>query len=282
MALAVAVPQNIALDVADLPWLRQHGEAVSFAAAHRELTRLRDQFRDTDTIEVDLTEEEFHWRGWIAGHPLAEELIGPGVRAFSFIRLTTGDSNLNEARADFLLRRVDGWDVRLHPQTTRHRVTGRKEALPVWGHYSDQWHADTHHPTRNQALASSRGQSSTGPTAGPSAAYVGMSQADTIGTREACRFLNRKVEEWTALGHPRGPFRSDLTDCGEFTWPYYVQGRAWYNALGDSRIVEFGFAWSDLKEAPVFVGKLDDGRDFQVHARKNKLEWGLEGVNAEP
>ena len=48
------------------------------------------------------------------------------------------DKNLQEKRGDFLLRRTDGVDIRLHPQKLKHPVTGLKEAHPVYGSW-DIW-----------------------------------------------------------------------------------------------------------------------------------------------
>lgn len=275
----MALAQAPALRIEDFPGLRNRH--VSFPAAHRELTRLRDLTRGTDTVRMDLTNidvgEPFDWRGWVANRDDAAQLVGPGVWAFWFVRLTTRDSNLDEPRADFLLRRVDGQDVRLHPQTTVHKVTRRKEANPVWGNWEAQWHPSTPLSAQNDALASTRGQSS-------HSAFVGMSRADAVGAREACAYLDRKLQEWTERPHPRGLFREDITEGGAFLWPFYVQGRAWYGLLGDHNITRFEVAWHDTLETPVFVGALADGNLFHIHPRartqRQEFRWGTDGVSA--
>ena len=157
--------------------------------AHRELTSLREPTRFEHAVELcdparlasslGRAGSDFDWRGWVANRDGAAELVGPGVWAFWFVRLDTKDSNLDEPRADFLLRRVDGQDVRLHPHTTRHKVTRRKEAIPVWGTRGTQWGPSTNLGDQDRALASARGPSS-------QSAFVGMPQSDATSARDAC------------------------------------------------------------------------------------------------
>ena len=140
---------------------------VSFSAAHRFFTALRDRHRATqnDVFLHDLTDsQEFDWKVWVSQRPDVEDIVGPGIYRFAFVWVSSMDNNLRERRGDFLVSRIDGLDIRLHPQETRNRQTGMKEALPVRGSWAEQWSPETpaplHHEALLCALAASQGQAS--------------------------------------------------------------------------------------------------------------------------
>ena len=77
---------------------------VSFAAAHRFLTTLRDRHRDTqnNVFSHDLTDSrEFDWKVWVSQRLDAADIVGPGIYRFAFVWLSSTDSNLRERRGGF-------------------------------------------------------------------------------------------------------------------------------------------------------------------------------------
>ena len=63
----------------------------------------------------DLTDsQEFDWKVWVSQRPGVEDIVG-----FAFVWLSSTDSNLRERRGDFMVSRIDGIDIRLHPQRRR-------------------------------------------------------------------------------------------------------------------------------------------------------------------
>ena len=55
---------------------------VSFPAAHRFLTTLRDRHRDTqnNVFSHDLTDSrEFEWKVWVSQRLDAADIVGPGI-----------------------------------------------------------------------------------------------------------------------------------------------------------------------------------------------------------
>ena len=70
---------------------------VSFPAAHRFLTTLRDRHRATqnDVFLHDLTDsQEFDWKVWVSQRPDAANIMGPGIYRFAFVRASSTDTNL--------------------------------------------------------------------------------------------------------------------------------------------------------------------------------------------
>ena len=285
---ALAAPLLLGLGPGDLDEYRHDGP-VSFPEAHRFLTVMRDRHRDTQDDDVfhDLTDSsEFRWRAWVSQRPDAETIVGPGIFRFAFVWVAATDNNLHEKRGDFVLSRVDGVDIRLHPQQRKNRATGMKEATPVWGSL-DQWLPQHTAQFRHEALAASQGQALQ-----PPQAYRGLSQADAISGRAARQFLEQEMATWWQLPHPRGPFRADITSGtsassqGQFDWPYYVQRRTWFQMHFVSEafsITKFELAWSDGRGHAVFVGCRSDGRSFTVdpwaRSQDREFSWGSDDVS---
>ena len=104
---------------------------VSFPAAHKFLTELRDLHGHTqnNVFLHDLTDSlKFNWKVWVSQRPDAADIVGLGINRFAFVWLSSMDSNTKERRGDFLVQRVDGIDICLHPQQKPNRETGLKEA----------------------------------------------------------------------------------------------------------------------------------------------------------
>ena len=54
------------------------------------------------------------WRVYLAFHPVARQIIGDDVYRFEVGSLGAWDANVEQRCVDFVVRRVDGTDVRLH------------------------------------------------------------------------------------------------------------------------------------------------------------------------
>ena len=165
-----------------------------------------------------------------------------------------------------------------------------KEALQVWGALG-QWLHGIGAQGRHEALAMSEGQATQ-----PPPAYLGLSQADAVGGREAKKFLEQETDTWYRQPYPRGPFRADITSGvsasassqGQFDWAYYVQRRAWFKqhfVSEDSMIsiTKFEVAWSDRHGHAVFVGCRSDRWSSMVNpwARNmvEELSWGTDDIS---
>ena len=96
---------------------------------------------------------------------------------------------------------------------------------------------------------------------------------------------------WDSKPHPRGPFRADITEGvsassqSQFNWPYFVQGRAWYNTHFEGApfdIQSFEVVWDNNKNQAVFLGTRADQVKFTVNPRarnqKEELSWSTDGI----
>ena len=158
----------------------------------------------------------------------------------------------------------------------------------MWGSL-DQWLHGIGAQGRHEALAMSQGQATQ-----PPPAYLGLSQADAVGGREAKKFLEQETDTWYRQPYPRCPFRADITSGasasassqGRFNWAYYVHRRTWFLqhfVSEDSTITQFEVAWSDRLDRAVFVGCRSDGRSFTVNpwARNmvQEFSWGSDNIS---
>ena len=158
----------------------------------------------------------------------------------------------------------------------------------MWGSL-DQWLPEFTAQFRHEALAASQGQAPQ-----PPPAYLGLSQADSVGGREARKFLEQETATWLRQPCPRAPFRADITSGasasassqGRFNWAYYVHRRTWFQqhfVSEDSTIRKFEVAWSDRHNHAVFVGCRSDGRSFTVNpwARNmvQEFSWGSDNIS---
>ena len=92
---------------------------------------------DNDKEVLDLTDRpEFDWRGYIAHHKHAADIVGPGITGFAFLTLVdTRDPSVKSVRPrnDFMALRADGSAVRLHP----HKGNNPAAATPIHGFTAD-------------------------------------------------------------------------------------------------------------------------------------------------
>jgi hypothetical protein len=111
-------------------------EPVSCSTAHDWLKHLRQVMRQVTHYDMS-HDPRYNWRGYLANRPRwegpnsQEFVIGPGVQSFCFRWLPKIDPNTGDNRADFIVERVDGLSIRLHPQSSVNPRTKRREAIAV-------------------------------------------------------------------------------------------------------------------------------------------------------
>ena len=112
--------EHVLLTLNDLPELRQHGRGL-YGVLHNEARAFTDKFANVDYeavgVQADLTTEWPNWKLYIANHKLAQELIGPGVKAFTveFIDGTKDPNRGGRPRLDLVIRHPNNAYWRLHP-----------------------------------------------------------------------------------------------------------------------------------------------------------------------
>ena len=249
---------------------RRNGRVVGMKKARRFLLQCIDRYHETQNSIClhDLTKtEDFDWKTWLCERPVdALEIVGPGIIKFSFVWITV----LNERHGDFMVSRIDGKDIRLHPQQTKpNQATGLREVLPVWGSWEAGWN-------QHEALAVSQGQG------GPCRFFPTF--AKTHGKKEAIWFLKRWEAAWHAKWNPWDPYHPSRVGITEgvaapsqrrFHWPYFVQRREWYRQHIEDEgmhIMKFEVVWSHRRRGDgigqaVFLGMRSDGQWFTVNPR---------------
>ena len=72
---------------------------------------------DRGRLGIDLIDLWPNWRAYIAMHKMAQNLVGPGVIAFTcqFIEGTRDANRAGMMRMDMIIRHTDGGYVRIHP-----------------------------------------------------------------------------------------------------------------------------------------------------------------------
>ena len=181
----------------------------------------------------DLTYEE-GWRNYLACHPYAREIIGEGVVGFDARFLNALEpnrdklnlpGNFGQHRFDFVVHRVDGTCVRLHP-------SGRREAKPVVGDV-DQWKIWAEPPILDEApLPSLRG---------PVCFMYGP--VDVFSARRARAMIMDLVAEHSAPG-ARSELAVDLvTGDVNFPWIRFLMGQQWGVDLMAQGIASMVLIW---------------------------------------
>ena len=115
-AASAAAPQAIFtwVDAQQIP----ANDRVSRRLAHAWLADLREMLGHKGLSEYNLSTGALRgplWRGYLANHHLARQIIGDGIYRFEVRALDAWDATMKSNRVDFVARRVDGTDVRLHP-----------------------------------------------------------------------------------------------------------------------------------------------------------------------
>ena len=118
---AASAPSLVRLTLADAEELRRREKAITpkrslHKLAREALNSISQAATNVEHTEADL-ETWFPWRAYIACHPRSSEIIGSGVThaTAEFINGTEDPNRAGQRRLDFIVRRSDGTQVRLHP-----------------------------------------------------------------------------------------------------------------------------------------------------------------------
>lgn len=159
---------------------------MSRRAAHDVLAGIRQMMSTRHWACYDITDSpEANWRAYLAYHPQGQEIVGPGVYRFEVRRLAAWDPNMQDRRVDFVVRRVDGTDVRLHPGS-------QKDTVPIFGVLTD-WLQEEKTPPPAPAPAASRGLINR-----DHHGWHCMAQSDVLGRVQMQRWLRQRLDMWEA------------------------------------------------------------------------------------
>ena len=259
------------------PRFQRQQNKVSHKKAHDWLNLLRGEVDPNAQDALDMSHDaRFDWQCYVAFRPDAGDVIGEGITKFEFRYLHVSDSNTHQRRSDFVVHRVDGTCVRLHPSSSGkpNAVTNIREAVPIYGRLEDwvpqafvasqgprqgeddAWGQHEHVHMANARL----------PPGHPG--YQHVSRADLYCRREARAFLTRKHEEWAATGC-RGPFYR-LVTATEWNWPVYLANCRAADSINQETggVVRFGIARTadthPRPALPAFWGETAQGTRFQL------------------
>ena len=163
-------------------------DRVSRRLAHAWLADLREMLGHKGLSEYNLSTGALRgalWRGYLANHHLALQIIGDGIYRFEVRALDAWGATMKSNRVDFVARRVDGTDVRLHPGSV-------KDTVPIYGHLAD-WLSEERTAPAPPAPAVSRGWIHRGRMG-----YHGLASGDTIRRAQIKQWLNERMEQWEA------------------------------------------------------------------------------------
>lgn len=182
---------------------------VSRMRAHTFLKQAREELEASGREQRDLSDgQAFDWRGYVAGHPARDTIVGVGVCGFEVALLGVSEPNHTKTpgehgfRCDFVAHRVDGTSARMHPSQ-------KQEAKVVLG------------DRRLWALPGDGGlwaiPAAPASTRCPTGAFQGFSQSDTFTPRQFSVF----VAEVLARENPvQRPYRREVTQ--RFPWWLYL------------------------------------------------------------
>jgi hypothetical protein len=167
---------------------------VSARVAHDVLADLRS----SEVLYQDMTHGDFDWRGYLKSRPDFQELVGPGITAFLFMRFPDIlDANHSYgARADFVIHRVDLRSIRLHP------ARSGRQPKAIWGavgRLDRDWFRSTAQPATEAAS---------------------VAPYDRLSRKDARQALDRLAADMAS----RGESSRDLTDGREFMWWRWLAG----------------------------------------------------------
>jgi len=234
------------------------GKRVSKNRAHLHLSDQRREMHANGENWRSLDNDEII-RNYVCSRNDAEDLIGAGICAIWAVFLFSTDPNTrlphvpgrrfgwNAARFDWILERVDGSAVRIHPGRGIH-------GTPVYGNL---WHWP---PLQDgySAPAATRGEAVKGSGKG---GFTGIHQVDVLGRQDARKFLTACLETWAAQPHPRTQFAQCLLDGSRFPWWLYLNSTDWGRELAP-KVKEFGMCWLLAPNRPCFYVQCWSGKWF--------------------
>ena len=203
---------------------------VSTKRAHALLAQLRAQMSAIREQRRDMTYNAVLW-DYVCGHPEAANIVGPGITQLEVIALGAIDQNTRDLRHDFVISRIDGSAVRLHPSQ-------KSAGVPAEGTIA-QWL----HPRNLEASpAAARGSIMVAHGGkGSGSGFVGRHQQDVLGRNDARVWLDRATKQWQESPHPRA-FSENLFDGRRFPWWLYLCSTQWGKQLAP-RVTDFHLVW---------------------------------------
>ena len=224
---------EVALDIEFALRIWHAGNTVSAKKAHKVLHKMRadltvpgltpDAPQGFSQESVDMTEDlTFNWRGYVSNRKSEEqlrEMVGAGITRFElrFLKMAR-DTNMKQARCDFVAHRVDNTCVRFHPSASA-------DTVPVIGRLAD-WCGEVLPTELMERVLVGR---NTQPDVHNSY-YHRVAQSDVVGKKEAQAFLDDAYRQWQE-GPCHRPFTRDLSSQDEFRWTLYLSSTDWGRAL---------------------------------------------------
>jgi hypothetical protein len=268
---------EVALDIefALRIWRNNWNTVVSAKSAHKVLHSMRRDLTvpgDNPAASlgfseetVDLTEtQDFNWRGYVCNRKSEEqlrELVGEGITRFELRFLTLAwDTNLKQARCDFVAHRVDNTCVRFHPSATG-------DTVPVIGRLAD-WCAQVHPTALMDRVIVHPPDAPQGEIARASehnSYFRNISQSDVIGKKTAQEFLDTASRVWQE-GHRDQKFTTELTSQASFPWTLYLSSTPWGRQMYEDGVSEVHLVWlGDPHNTAAFYVLMTDRQAFVIH-----------------
>ena len=139
----------------------------------------------TGLYEYDMSAGAKNWRAYLAHHMYSRLIIGDGVWRFEIRTLGACYATMPARRVDFVVRRVDGTDVRMHPGS-------EKDTVPIFGRLTD-WLQDERAAPLPPAPAVSRGLIHR-----DRVGFHCLASGDIISRTHIKQWLNERMETWEA------------------------------------------------------------------------------------
>ena len=252
---------EVALDIEFALRIWHAGNTVSAKKAHKVLHKMRadltvpgltpDAPQGFSQESVDMTEDStFNWKGYVSNRKSEEqlrEIVGPGITRFElrFLKMAR-DTNMKQARCDFVAHRVDNTCVRFHPSASG-------DTVPVVGRLA-AWCAEVLPTQLTERVL-------VGENARPdehNSYFSHISQSDFVGKKGAQHFLDAARRQWQEGPYHR-PFTRDLSSQDAFPWTLYLSSTDWGKALCEAEDIDEWFL--------VWLGSPYNAAAFYEHTR---------------
>ena len=236
---------------------------MSLKVGHDMLTWCRVNWVDCPQGIYDLTYQTwFDWEAWLGARSDKYDVIGVGIYQFCFIWVDPRD-RFNR-RGDFLVRRVDGSDVRLHPRTMKRDLGDwiNSEDRPLYGRWARGVRVESREARR---VEFHRGSDDVVTLSQSSFTRIAMRV--TRLSMQAQIYQRAKLIEWINKKPPSKELLIDINDV-TFNWPLYLHSRPWYGEyFSDTHmsVDRISLAWVRGEGGgPVFLLRRSDGQEMML------------------
>lgn len=181
--------------------------------------------------------------------------------------LNSIDRNMNQNRVDFVLFRIDGSGVRLHPSRAR-------DAKPVFADNPSVWFL----------FGGDLPDEEVGPRTVPDAprglldSYRVVSQHDRVSLKDAAAFLERQALAAEQNNWSPGAFTCDITDQRAFPWvSYFAHACNGIGVLQDG-VAKVLVVWQGQPfHRPAFYVEMRNGKKY-LHSPVARITWDESAV----